>query len=82
MSQFTLTAKMTVPLVDGSIIQRGTEININLPYSDAFCTQSVFGNLRFRDTILRQMSAQGLDLPPATANQYLHSGLWDIQMNR
>lgn len=76
MAQFVLTARHQSD-IGGQHISRGDTFNINIPMT-GITSVNLFGNSRCVDTLLRQLSAQGLDLPKNSP--VLNGGHWDIKM--
>lgn len=76
MPTFVLTARHNSD-IGGQHIDRGQVFTINVNMMGITPT-NMFGNSRCTDTVLRQFSAQGLDLPKNSP--LLNSGHWDIKM--
>ena len=78
MPQFTFTAKRNLT-IGGQLITKGDTYNINI--NSLFATpQNALSDSRFKDAILKQFAAQGLNIPPNV--QHLRGiGLWDVKRN-
>lgn len=76
MAKFEIMANRSSDIA-GLHIDRGQTFTINIPMRGISPT-NLFGNSRCADTILRQFSAQGLDLPKNSP--LLNSGHWEIKM--
>lgn len=76
MAQFILTARH-ISNIGGQHVDRGQQFRLNV------CTTGItpinlFGNSRCSDTVLKQLSAQGLHL--TKSSPLLNKGHWDIKM--
>lgn len=76
MAQFVLTARHTSD-IGGQHIDRGQMFNINVAMT-GITPVNLFGNSRCADTVIRQFSAQGIELPKNSP--LLNGGHWDIKM--
>ncbi len=76
MAQFVLTARHA-SCIGGQHIDRGQQFNINVCIM-GITPINLFNNSRCADTILRQLSAQGLDLPKNSP--LLNGGYWEIKI--
>ena len=76
MAQFFLTARHSSD-IGGQHIDRGQAFTINVPMMGV-TPVNLFNNSRCVDTILKQFSAQGLELPKDSP--LLNGGHWDIKM--
>lgn len=76
MAQFVITARHSCN-IGGQHIEKGDSFNINIAMTGIVPT-GLFGNSRCADTILKQLSAQGLELPKNSP--ILNLGYWDVKM--
>ncbi len=76
MAMFTLTARHSSN-IGGQHIDRGQTFSINVAMM-GINPVNLFNNSRCVDTILKQFSAQGLELPKDSP--LLNGGHWDIKM--
>lgn len=76
MAQFELTARHSSN-IGGQHIDRGQTFTINVAMM-GITSVNLFNNSRCVDTLLRQFSAQGLELPKDSP--LLNGGHWDIKM--
>ena len=76
MASFELTLRHNA-YIGGQNLTRGQQFNLNVNMMGITPT-NLFGNSRCVDTVLRQFSAQGLDLPKNSP--LLNGGHWDIKM--
>lgn len=76
MAQFTITARHTSN-IGGQHVERGQQFNVNVCMM-GITPINLFNNSRCADTILKQLSAQGLELPKNSP--LLNGGHWDIKM--
>lgn len=76
MAQFILTASHSCN-IGGQHIERGQSFSVNIPMM-GITPGNLFNNSRCTDNILKQFSAQGIDLPKDSP--LLNSGHWDIKM--
>lgn len=76
MASFVLTLRHNA-CISGQNLTRGQQFNLNVNMMGITPT-NLFGNSRCVDTVLRQFSAQGLDLPKNSP--LLNGGHWDIKM--
>ena len=76
MATFQLTLRHDA-CISGQNLTRGQQFNLNVNMTGITPT-NLFGNSRCVDTVLRQFSSQGLDLPKNSP--LLNGGHWDIKM--
>lgn len=76
MASFILTLRHNA-CIAGQDLTRGQQFSLNVNMMGITPT-NLFGNSRCVDTVLRQFSAQGLDLPKNSP--LLNGGHWDIKM--
>ena len=76
MASFVLTLRHNASIA-GQDLTKGQQFNLNVNMMGITPT-NLFGNSRCVDTVLRQFSAQGLDLPKNSP--LLNGGHWDIKM--
>lgn len=76
MATFELTLRHNM-CIDRQTWDKGQQFDIKIGMMGITPT-NLFGNSRCVDTVLRQFSAQGLDLP--RNSPFLNRGHWDIKM--
>jgi hypothetical protein len=76
MAQFVLTARHSSN-IGGQHIDRGQSFTINVAMM-GITPVNLFNNSRCADTIIKQFSAQGIELPKNSP--LLSRGCWDIKM--
>ena len=76
MAQFVLTARHP-SFFGGQYIDRGQSFTINIPMM-GITPVNLFNNSRCADSILKQFSAQGIELPKSSP--LLNGGHWEIKM--
>lgn len=76
MAQFILTARHFSNIGDQHV-DKGQQFTINVCMT-GIAPINLFGNSRCADTVLKQFSAQGLDL--TRSSPLLNKGHWDIKM--
>lgn len=76
MPKFELTAKHTMNQ-NGLRIDQGQSLTIMIPMT-GITPINLFNNSRCKNTLLQQLAANGIPLPPNST--WLTLGLWDVKM--
>ncbi len=77
MPQFEIKARHEMSLGLGNWVHRGDTFNINITIPNTV-PGSLMGNSRNKESVARQLAAQGVILPPNSG--WLNGTHWDIKM--
>jgi len=77
MPQFEIRSRHEMALGQGNWVHRGDTFNILITIPNTV-PGSLFGNQKNKESIVRQLAAQGVYLPPSSC--WLNANHWDIKM--